>query len=184
MISLSEVEKLGRIHAVEPIVLSVYLNVPRSPGEWPGLPGRVDELIAAAERDAGRSGRLREEDRRSAREEAALAAPDWPGHPLAIFACAEVGLLEAVGLPEAPPGTVPERAVLGIRPHIRPILAALQPSPRLVTEILAEPAPGLRVIGLPGLSGTRSTPARWKRWWSRTTGWSRVTNAGAAARWA
>jgi hypothetical protein len=30
MITLVEVEKLGRVHAVEPIVLSVYLNVPRS----------------------------------------------------------------------------------------------------------------------------------------------------------
>jgi hypothetical protein len=47
-ITLAEVEKLGRVHAVEPIVLSVYLNVPRSPAELPGLPGRVDELVAAA----------------------------------------------------------------------------------------------------------------------------------------
>jgi hypothetical protein len=143
MITLAEVEKLGRVHAVEPVVLSLYLTVPQSPAQWPGLPGRVDELIAAAERDAGRSGHLREEDRHSAREEAALAAPDWPGHPVAIFACAEVGLLEAVGLPVAPPGTVPERAVLGIRPHIRPLLAALQPSPRLAAGILAGSVAGL-----------------------------------------
>lgn len=105
MITLAEVQKLGRVHAVEPIVLSVYLNVPRSPAQLPGLPARVDELVAAAERDAGR---LREEDRRSARDEAALAGPDWRGHPLAIVTCAKVGLLEVVGLPEAPPGcTVP-----------------------------------------------------------------------------
>jgi hypothetical protein len=143
MITLTEVEKLGRVHAVEPIVLSVYLNVPRSPAELPGLPRRVDELVAAAVRDAGRSGRLREEDRRSAREEAVLAGRDQPGHPLAIFACAEVGLLEAVALPAAPPGTVPERAVLGIRPHIRPLLAALQPSPRLAAGIPAGSAAGL-----------------------------------------
>ena len=143
MINLPEIEKLGRVHAVEPIVLSVYLNVPRSPAELPGLPDRVDELVAAAVRAAGRSGRLREEDRRWAREEAVLAWRDWPGHPLAIFACAEVGLLEAVGLPVAPPGTVPDRAVLGIRPHIRPLLAALQPAPRLAAGILAGSAAGL-----------------------------------------
>ena len=148
MITLAEVEKLGRVHAVEPIVLSVYLNVPRSAAELPGLPGRVDELVAAAVREAGRSGRLREGDRRSARDEAARAGPDWTGQPLAIFACAEVGLLEVVGLPEAPPGTVPERAVLGIRPHIRPLLAALQPSPRLAAEILAEPTAAPTAIGL------------------------------------
>ena len=143
MITLTEAEKLGRVHAVEPIVLSVYLNVPRSPAELAGLPGRVDELVAAAVRAAGRSGRLREEDRRSVREEAVLAWRDRPGHPLAIFACAEVGLLEAVGLPVAPPGTVPDRAVLGIRPHIRPLLAALQPAPRLAAGILAGSAAGL-----------------------------------------
>lgn len=146
MITLAEVQKLGRVHAVEPIVLSVYLNVPRSPAQLPGLPARVDELVAAAERDAGR---LREEDRRSARDEAALAGPDWPGHPLAIFTCAEVGLLEVVGLPESPSGTMPERVVLGIRPHIRPLLAALQPYPRSAAEILAEPAAGPTATGLP-----------------------------------
>ena len=70
MITLPEVEKLGRIHAVEPVVLSLYLNVPRSAAQRPRLPDRVDELVAA-ERNAGRAGHLREEDRRSAREEAA-----------------------------------------------------------------------------------------------------------------
>jgi hypothetical protein len=146
MITLAEVEKLGRIHAVEPVVLSVYLNVPRSPAQLSGLPARVDELVVAAERDPGGSGHLREEDRRSARDEAALAGPGWLGHPLAIFACAEVGLLEVVGLPERPE-TPPELAVLGIRPHIRPLLAALQPSPRLAPEILAESASGLTAVG-------------------------------------
>jgi hypothetical protein len=147
MITLAEVEKLGRFRAVEPIVLSVYLDVPRSPAGLAGLPGRVEELVAAAERDAGQSGHLREEDWRSVRDEAELAGPDWLGHPVAIFACAEVGLLEVVGLPEA--SRAPERAVLGIRPHIRPLLAALQPVPRLTAEILAESADELTAIGLP-----------------------------------
>lgn len=101
MITLAEVEKLGRVHAVEPVVLSVYLNVPRSAAELASLPGRVDKLAAAAVRNAGRAGCLREADRRSAREEAMMAGPDWPGHPVAMFACAEVGLLEVVVLPEA-----------------------------------------------------------------------------------
>ncbi len=149
MITLAEVEKLGRVHVVEPVVLSVYVNVPRPAAELPGLPGRVDELVAAAERDAGRAGRLRKEDRRSAREEAALAGPDWLGHPVAIFACAEVGLLEVAGLPEARPGMSPERAVLGVRPYIRPLLAALQPSSLPAAEILAGPADGLTAVGLP-----------------------------------
>jgi hypothetical protein len=149
MITLTEVEKLGRVHAVEPIVLSVYLNIPRHPAGLLGLPRRVDELVMAAERDAGRAGCLREEDWRSARDEAALAEPGWAGHLVAIFACAEVGLLETVVLPQASAETLPEQAVLGIRPHIRPLLAALQPGARLAGEILAEPAGGLTVFGLP-----------------------------------
>jgi hypothetical protein len=35
-------------------------------------------LVAAALREAGGPGHLREADRRSARDEAALAAPGWP----------------------------------------------------------------------------------------------------------
>jgi peptide subunit release factor 1 (eRF1) len=38
--------------------------------------------------------------------------------------------------------------VLGIRPHVRPLLGALQPSPRLTAEILAESAGALTAIGL------------------------------------
>jgi len=41
---------------------------------------------------------------------------------VAIFACTDADLLEALPLP----CPVPERAVLGTRPHIRPLLAALQ----------------------------------------------------------
>ena len=185
MITFAEVEKMGRVHTVEPVVLSVYLNVPRSPADLPGLPGRVDELVATAARNAGLSGRLREEDRRSARDEAVLAGPDWLGHPVAIFACAEVGLLEVIGLPQARSGAWPERTVLGIRPHIRPLLAALQPSPRLATEILAErPGRPARAPSACRPAWPRSTPARWKPWRFRTTGWYRATNAGAAVRWA
>jgi hypothetical protein len=146
MITPAEVEKLSRVHAVEPIVLSVYLNVPRSPAGLAGLPGRVEELVGAAECDAGQSGYLRQEDRRSVRDEMALAGPDWRGHPVAVFACAEVGLLEVVGLPEA--SGAPERAVLGTRPHIRPLLAALWPVPRLTAEVLAESASPLTTTGL------------------------------------
>lgn len=57
MITLAEVEKLGRVHTVEPAVLSVYLNVPRSPAQLLGPSARVDELVAAAARAVGRSDR-------------------------------------------------------------------------------------------------------------------------------
>jgi len=65
MITLAEAEKLGRVHAVEPIVLSVYLNVPWSPAELPGLPARVDELVAAG-RASRRSSNASDPDQPSA----------------------------------------------------------------------------------------------------------------------
>lgn len=57
--------------------------VPRSVRTPAGPSGRVDQLVAAAVRAAGRSGHLGEKDRRSARDEAALAGPEWLGHPVA-----------------------------------------------------------------------------------------------------
>ena len=66
---------------------------------------------------------------------------------VAIFACAEAGLLEVIPLP----GLVREQAVLGIRPHIRPLLAALQrcPDSRALDEVLAAPPGASAAIGLP-----------------------------------
>ena len=147
MIILAEVEKLGRVHTVEPVVLSVYLNVPRSPAELPALPGRVDELVAAAVRNAGRSGHLREEDRRSARDEAARAGPDWLGHPVAIFACAEVGLLEVIGLRRRSPARGRSGRCWASGRTSGRSWSRCSPSPRLVTEILAGAA-ALSTVGL------------------------------------
>lgn len=57
--------------------------VPRSVRSPAGPSGRVDELVAAAVRAAGRSGHLGEEDRRLTQDEAALAGPEWLGHQVA-----------------------------------------------------------------------------------------------------
>ena len=150
------------------MVLSVYLNVPPSPAELRRLPARASELIAAAERTAGARA-----DASRRRTEARCGRPwrrggrDWPGRTVAIFACADVGLLEVFPLP----GQLPERAVLGTRPHIRPLLFALEQCPapdrvrelaapvitpwteqqarRLAGEILAAPSGGLSAVGLP-----------------------------------
>jgi len=80
------------------------------------------------------------------REKLALCGRDWPGRMVAIFACAEAGLLEAFPLP----GLLRERAVLGIRPHIRPLLAALQrcPDQRALDEVLITPPGASAAIGL------------------------------------
>ncbi len=125
MITRAEVEKLGTVHAVAPTILSVYVTVPAHPGERDDLTARAGELIAAAESAVGDPGCLSEEDRICALEALAACARDWPGCTVAVFTCADAGLLEALRLP----CRTPDRAVLGTRPHIRPLLAALQRCP-------------------------------------------------------
>ncbi len=125
VITRAEVEKLGAVHAVRPTILSLYLTVPSRPGELGDLAAYAGELISEADSAVGGPGGLSEEDRNCALEMLTAAARDWPGRTVAIFACADVGLLEALALP----CSGPERAVLGTRPHIRPLLAALQRCP-------------------------------------------------------
>jgi len=143
MITRAEVEKLGAIHAITPAVLSLYVAVPALPWQLSDLAVHARELIAAAETVVGGPGNLSEEDRNGALEVLADEAREWPGRTVAIFACADVGLLEAVPLPRA----MPDRAVLGIRPHIRPLLAALQRCPAHVA-IADEGHVSQSVIGL------------------------------------
>lgn len=155
MITRAEVEKLAALHVVEPAVLSLYLAVPAAAPDLPALTARADDLIAAAEAVGGLP--VAERDRSRVREKLARCARDWTGRTVAIFSCADTGLLEAIPLP----CPVPERGVLGTRPHVRPLLAALQRSPgyrdgfmdesrawRLAGEILATPPGGPAAIGL------------------------------------
>lgn len=123
MITRADVAKLGALHAVEPAMLSLYLAVPSRPANLPALIARAGELIAAAEAVAGRV--VEEQVRGSVREKLAACARDWPGRTLAFFGCAGSGLFEVIPLPCAQP----ERAVLGTRPHVRPLLAALPSGP-------------------------------------------------------
>lgn len=125
MITLAEAGKLGAVHTVHPGVLSLYLAVPLDPAELHGLPARVDDLIAAAESAGGGRGHVSEEDRRSVLERLKVSGRDWLGRTVAMFACADAGLSEAHPLP----CRLPDRAVLGIRPHIRPLLAAIEQCP-------------------------------------------------------
>jgi release factor family 10 len=121
----AEVEKLGAIHTAAPAILSVYLTVPSHPAEPRDLAARGGELIAIAETAVGGPGGLSDEDRNNALEMLAAAARDWPGQTVAVFSCADADLLEALPLP----CRAPDKAVLGTRPHIRPLLEALQRSP-------------------------------------------------------
>lgn len=125
MITRAEVEKLGAVHAITPAVLSLYVTVPSPPSDPSRLEAHVRELIAAAEAVVGGPGNLGEGDRNRVVETLAARALEWSGRTVAIFACVDAGLFETVPLP----GAMPDRAVLGIRPHIRPLLAALQRCP-------------------------------------------------------
>ncbi|MGD0240202.1 MAG: hypothetical protein ABSB59_07725 [Streptosporangiaceae bacterium] len=129
MITRAEVEKLGALHAVEPTMLSLYLAVPPS-ADLSALTAWACELIAGAEAASGRT--VEPQVRERVRGELATYARDWPGRTVAVFACAGSGLLEAI--PQ--PCPLPELAVLGIRPHIRPLLLARQHCPAYRVAVL------------------------------------------------
>jgi peptide subunit release factor 1 (eRF1) len=126
-LSLADVDKLRSLQVADEYVLSLYLNVGSNPADLRELPARVDDLLAAAyamqpdmpERSASPA------DRDTARELVAVRGRQWLGHTVAIFVCGDLGLAEALPLPCAQP----ERAVLANRPHVRPLLAALQRCP-------------------------------------------------------
>lgn len=127
MIREADVQKLRAVHARGSSVLSLYVWVPVDVPALRGLPSRADELLALAAEgaDGQRAVRARSREQRAAREMLAAHAREWMGHTAAIFTCAEVGLAEAFPLP----CLLPDRAVLAARPHIRPLLVALQRCP-------------------------------------------------------
>jgi hypothetical protein len=117
MITRADVDKLLSVGADGPSVLSVYLRVPRDPAELRELPARADGLL-------GKPAEALQRERDTVRGLLAAHVRDWLSHTAAIFACAEIGLAEAIPLP----GQLPERAVLATRPHVRPLLLVLQRS--------------------------------------------------------
>src|SRR5215831_965630 len=128
MMTRTDIGRLLDVRAAEPTVLSLYLRVPRDPAALRGLPARADELLAlagsggagdpdaAAAQDAGR---------RMAREMLEVHAPEWLGRTVAVFASGEPRLAQTVVLPCA----LADRAVFATRPHVRPLLVALQRPP-------------------------------------------------------
>jgi len=127
MISEADVQKLLAIHAAEPSVLSLYLWVPVDVSALPGLPARADQLLEVAAEGMGGQQALKA---RSAERQTALGlleahAREWMGHTAAVFASHEAGLATTLALP----CVLPDRAVLAARPHVRPLLVALQRCP-------------------------------------------------------
>jgi peptide chain release factor subunit 1 len=145
MVSRAEVDKLLSVRARDPGVLSLYLTVPLDPAGLRSLPARADGLLAAAAR--GQPGPARqagdrpagaarfempEGDRHQVRALLEQHGRDWLGHTVAIFTCGELGLSEWTVLPSG----VGERAVLAERPHVRPLLLALQRCPPYFAAIV------------------------------------------------
>ena len=118
-----EIEKLRSNRAPDDSVLSLYLRVPAEPSQLTALTRRAIDLIAGAA--ARTPGVLRHEDQQEVLRTVSARASDWLGSTVGIFASAQLGLFEVVPLP----GDFPERAVLAVRPHVRPLLAALQRHP-------------------------------------------------------
>jgi hypothetical protein len=140
MISAQDVEKLRGMRAADNSVLSLYVPVPLDPAELRGLPALAADLADSAEAAAGnaRPGqagtacRVSAEDRDTVGNLLAAHSREWLGHTLALFACARLGLIEMLPLP----GQLTARGVLAARPHVRPLLAALQRSPDYLVAIV------------------------------------------------
>lgn len=163
MINRAEVDKLLSVRATGPQVLSLYLWVPLDPAALRGLPARAGELFALAARDdPGASGvvRVQAADEQAVRGLLTARARDWLGHTVAIFSCAELGLAETFPLP----CQLQERAVLAARPHVRPLLAAIQRCPachvvvvdRRHAWLFSMTGEGIETMTLPTAEGLRS----------------------------
>jgi len=128
MITHAEIEKLLGVRAAVPTVLSLYLRVPHDPPALRSLSARADDLLAQAGRGAADDPdaiKAQDADRRIARRMLEVHAREWLDRTVAIFACGEPRLAETVVLPCA----VQDRAVFAARPHVRPMLLAVQRFP-------------------------------------------------------
>lgn len=128
MIEAEAVTKLLGIHAPDASVVSVYLNVPLDPAARRGVPVRLDELLASAQHNPGdgaAAAKARRAELPTIRDMVTLHAPEWLGHTVAVFACHDLGLLEAIPLRNQ----AAERAMIASRPYVRPLLAELRRNP-------------------------------------------------------
>jgi hypothetical protein len=127
VLSYGDVGKLLAVGGEDALVLSLYLEMPQS---LPGLREVRDRVLgllaAAADAVDGQVSpeavAAAEHDVRTVLE---TSARYWLGHGAGIFLCGSAGLAERVVLPAG----LGERAVFASRPHVRPLLTALQRHP-------------------------------------------------------
>ena len=127
MINRADADRLRAVRAADPAVVSVYLQVPVDLAEHRSLPIRVRDLIksAASQEPRAGGGFVRETDPESIINAVTQDSQEWLGHTIALFACAQIGMFEAVPLP----GFLTDQAVIADRAFIRPMLAAIQRNP-------------------------------------------------------
>ena len=127
VIGEEDVQKLLAIHASGPSVLSLYMWVPVDVAALPELSARADDLLKGAAEGTGgqRALKARSAERQTAQSLVHLHGREWMGHTAAVFASHEAGLAATFALP----CLLPDRAVLAVSPHVRPLLVALQRCP-------------------------------------------------------
>ncbi len=165
MIDTEGVTKLLRVHAPGSSVVSVYLNVPLDPAERRSIPARLDDLLATAQHgpaDDGAAERARKSELPAIRDAVSLHAPEWLGHTVAIFSCRDLGVLETIPLRTH----TAERAVVGPRPYVRPLLAELRRSPGYAAVVVDRRHAWLYRVtgdGIEPLTGLESQTVRSRR---------------------
>ena len=173
MIAAADVQRLRAVCAPEPSVLSLYMWLPTDLPALRGSPARADELIAqaAAGADVRQTAGARSEQRRTVRKLLEVHGRHWLGHTIAMFTAGDMGLAEAFPLP----GRFGDQAVLATRPHVRPLLVALQRGPvyhvavldwqhawvfrvsgSRIDAMVASAEPGMRSSGFGGWYGLES----------------------------
>lgn len=125
MLSYADVEKLRSARAPEAAVLSLYLPVPLDPAGLAGLAAEAGDLMTAAAAGGDPGARVSRADREAVLGSLAANGREWLGRTVGFFASQDAGLFEVLPLPCPVAG----RAVLAARPHVRPLLAALQRCP-------------------------------------------------------
>lgn len=135
MIDTAGVTRLLGLHARDRGIVSVYLKVPLDPAQRRGLPAHLDEVVAQHIGSGGSAGTwtaARRCELPAIHREVSTRAHEWRGQSVAIFGCTGLGLLEAIPLR----GQVRERAAIGARPYVRPLLAELRRCPSYAVAVV------------------------------------------------
>ena len=121
MITRGEIDKLRYFRSPDATVLSLYVGVPLEPAGLTDVRALAQDLI----REAGIGGQVNPADEQAALGLLAAHAREWLGHTAAVFVCGDLGLQETMRLPSR----IAERAVIDVKPHLRPLFATVQRYP-------------------------------------------------------